>query len=357
MRIILFGGTFNPIHNGHIEAARLAMEKIGAKKVIFVPNFDSFENKDNLDYVSPFDRYKMVYEVIKNVPKFEIDNFEIMKGRRCYTIETIKYLRDKYFEDDIYLLMGEDQLLNFHKWKNYEEIMELATIICIKRSNHIIDKSNFCIHDFIFIDNDFNTISSSNIKESLITRNLPYKALKYINDNGLYAKTRLSHFLSPSRFDHSVRVAKLAYDLMLLFDKENAIKGWVAGLYHDICKEFDKENIEMIAYGKYDLPVAPSWKVLHGPVGAKMLKDMFHFDDEMILNAIENHTIPNSDRSKLTILDKVLFCSDKIEPKRTEKDLVNIDKIRRVAMKDIHAAFDMILETLDKMYNTKGNEV
>ena len=115
MRIILFGGTFNPIHNGHIEAARLAMEKIGAKKVIFVPNFDSFENKDNLDYVSPFDRYKMVYEVIKNVPKFEIDNFEIMKGRRCYTIETIKYLRDKYFEDDIYLLMGEDQLLNFHK--------------------------------------------------------------------------------------------------------------------------------------------------------------------------------------------------------------------------------------------------
>lgn len=349
----MFGGTFNPIHNGHIQAARLAMDKINAKKVIFMPNFESFDQKANLDYIDPTDRYNMVKEVIKNVPNFEIDNFEIMMGRRCHTIETIKYLRDKYFEDDIYLLMGEDQLLNFHKWKNFEEIIELATIICVKRSTSVIDKSAFSIHDFIFIDNDYNSISSSNIKENLITRDIPLKALKYINDNGLYAKTRLFYFMSTKRFEHSVRVAKLAYELMLKFDKKNAIKGWVAGLYHDLCKEFSQKDIEMIAYGKYNLDIAPSWKVLHGPVGAMMLRDIFSFDDELVLNAIANHTIPNEDHSQLSILDKVLFCADKLEPKRTEKDLVGIVNIRKLASTNIDKAFNKILETLKKMYCKK----
>lgn len=356
MRIILFGGSFNPIHNGHIQAAKLAMKRIGAKKVIFLPNYESFDQKENDEYVDPMDRYNMIKEVIKNVPEFYVDDYEIKQGKKCYTIDTIEHFRRIYFADDIYILIGYDQLLNFHKWKDYERIMELASIICVKRAGIEIEKSNFSIHDFVFIDFSYNDINSSSIRKELVINDVPYKALKYINENGLYAKSRLLPFISKKRFNHSLRVALMAYEIMQKYDKKNAIKGWVAGIYHDICKEFGKEKIEDLAYNKYGLEQQVSWKVLHGPVGARFIRDLFKMDDEMVMSAIENHTIPNADRSTLTILDKVLFCCDKLEPARTEKDLKDIDKIRKLLYVDLNKTFDTIINTLAEMYPNSSGE-
>ncbi len=354
MRIILFGGFFNPIHNGHIQAAFQAMEKINARKVIFFPSYEPFDKKENYEYISMTDRMEMLNQVIKNVPNFELDNFEYLAQKKCYMIDLVKYLRKKYYNNNIYILIGSDQLENIKKWKDYDTLIELASFICYEREGYKINEETLSKHDFVFIHSSNNSISSTNIRNNMYRYDLPYRALKYINEHGLYFVSRVLPFMTTKRFEHSIRVGLMAYELMQKYDNKKAIKGWVAGIYHDICKEFDKDRIEFLAYDKYHVEYTKYWKILHGIVAKYFLKETFNFDDEEILNAIANHTKPNHDKKQLTTLDKVLFLADKLEPNRTEKDVTKIDEIRKLAKANLDQAYDKLLDTLEEMYACKN---
>lgn len=353
MRIILFGGFFNPIHNGHIQAAYKAMQKIKARKVVFFPSYEPFDKKENYEYISMSDRIEMLKQVIRNVPNFELDNFEYLVQKKCYMIDLVKHLKNKYCNDNIYILIGSDQLNSLKTWKDYDQLIKLASFICYERDGYKINESSLSKHDFICIHSNNNSISSTNIRKNMYRYDLPYRVLKYINDHGLYFVSRVLPFMSSKRFEHSIRVGLKAYELMQKHDKKKAIKGWVAGIYHDICKEFDKERIEFLAYQKYNLEHTEHWKILHGIVAKYFLREIFNFDDEEILNAIANHTKPNENKEQLTTLDKVLFLADKLEPSRTEKDVSKIDEIRKLANVNLDKAYNKLLTTLNEMYQDK----
>jgi nicotinate-nucleotide adenylyltransferase len=128
MEVILFGGSFDPIHKGHIEIINQATNL--ADKVIVVPNYlnplkNGFSAPANL-------RLKWLKETINN-PKVEISDYEIKQNKPCYTIDTIKHF--KQFYDKISFIIGADNLASLDKWKNIEELKKLVTFIVVTRDN------------------------------------------------------------------------------------------------------------------------------------------------------------------------------------------------------------------------------
>ena len=127
-RIGLFFGTFNPIHIGHLIIANHLVEFSDLDEVWFVITPQSpFKTKQSL--LDDHHRYQMVYEAVQDYPKLKPSKIEFDLPQPNYTINTLVHLDEKYGEDHQFsLIMGEDNLKSFHKWKNYETILELYSI-------------------------------------------------------------------------------------------------------------------------------------------------------------------------------------------------------------------------------------
>lgn len=138
-RIGIFGGTFDPIHNGHLILAEYARASFGLDKLIFIPTGKSPHKEDI--YITPkLHRYNMVLLAINLNPNYFLSAIEILKDGIAYTVDTIKYLNTKFEGKEIYFILGSDSFLQIHKWKNYEELLGLCSFIVLKRHNSGGDK-------------------------------------------------------------------------------------------------------------------------------------------------------------------------------------------------------------------------
>lgn len=181
-----FGGTFDPIHFGHINLALQIKEKFGLEKVLFCPTYIT-PLKANVK-TSAKHRSEMVALSISDISGFEFCDIEIKNENVSYTINTIKELKKKY--RNLYLIIADDSINNFDKWKKFEEIIKLAPpIIGIRDGgdkNEVLKnlKNNF-------IETSIMEISSSDIRERIkkglyVKHLLPTKVLDYINNYKLY---------------------------------------------------------------------------------------------------------------------------------------------------------------------------
>ena len=126
------GGTFDPIHNGHLILARDALEALDLQKIIFVPNYLSPHKTGAVS--APVElRAGMVRAAIEGEPGFEIDEVEFQRGGTSYTIDSLLYLRTLYPEDDLFYLLGEDNLPQLHTWRRVEEIQMLVQLVVMAR--------------------------------------------------------------------------------------------------------------------------------------------------------------------------------------------------------------------------------
>ncbi|MGB9678688.1 MAG: bis(5'-nucleosyl)-tetraphosphatase (symmetrical) YqeK [Thermoanaerobacteraceae bacterium] len=159
-----------------------------------------------------------------------------------------------------------------------------------------------------------------------------------------FLKNKLKEFISENRFIHSVGVMNTAVELADLYGAD-PVKAQVAGLLHDCAKGYSEEQLLDLAQ-KYDIYLDEilinSPFLLHGPVGAKMLKEYFAIDDQEIARAIAIHTTGDINMS---ILDKIIFLSDYIEPGR---DFEGVKELRELAYKDLDLA---VLKALDNTIN------
>jgi nicotinate-nucleotide adenylyltransferase len=112
MKIGIYGGAFNPIHKGHIKIAKHVIEFLALDKLIFVPSFKG-PFKKNIELVSGEDRINMIELVLED--KMEVSPFEINRKGVSYTIDTIKYFKNKYKEDELFLIIGSDNLAKLNK--------------------------------------------------------------------------------------------------------------------------------------------------------------------------------------------------------------------------------------------------
>ena len=132
MKIGIFGGSFNPIHNGHIYLAKTVMSELKLDKVIFVPSRIP-PHKSGKEYISGKDRLEMVRLAIRNNPCFEVSDYELSNDRTGYSIYTVIHFRKLYPNDLLYLMIGSDMLLSFDTWFEFEKIMQNVTVAAVSR--------------------------------------------------------------------------------------------------------------------------------------------------------------------------------------------------------------------------------
>ena len=131
-KIGIFGGTFNPIHNGHLLLAEAAVKEAGLTKVLFLPNGNP-PHKQDKSIVSAADRFKMVEEAIKYNPSFGISDYEIKRAEPSYTIDTYRVMKEKY-DCPIYFIIGADSFYSLHTWKAYADLVRECSFIVADRN-------------------------------------------------------------------------------------------------------------------------------------------------------------------------------------------------------------------------------
>ena len=312
--LIIYGGSFDPVHNGHLRIANYASLKLNGD-VIFVPAKSPRWKKVSADSKH---RLKLLKIVLKGyapsgsmISKFELESEEEVN----YSIDTVRYFRNKYKRDNLFLLIGGDQVNKFNDWKNAEEIAKLAQIVFVPRPGIILDNKIIKKYNMINLEYfESGEVSSSEIRAGRYL-DLPWEAINYIEKKRLYYISKLENYVSEQRLLHSMEVAKLAYKIAKINKLDNPWKFYIAGLFHDIGKLSGEKQMDANEFMQKHYPEFVSLPkfAYHQFIGAYIAEHDLGIKDKDILDAIRFHCTGKANMSKLGM---VVYASDKIEPTR-----------------------------------------
>lgn len=189
MKLGILGGTFDPIHYGHLTLAEEARLKLELDKIVFIPT-NIPPHKGEREITPAVLRYKMVNLAIKNNPYFELSDIEIRRGNVSYTVDTLKQLHGEYPKGtEFYFITGSDSLSIIDSWKDPEEIFKLCVFVVAKRPGFQLKKElpyGSKVIEITPVD-----VSSSEVREMVkkgesISSFVPTKVVDFIEKNGLY---------------------------------------------------------------------------------------------------------------------------------------------------------------------------
>ncbi len=198
MKIGIMGGTFNPIHHGHLILSEYIRTRVDLDKIVFIPTgMPPHKSKDDL--LDARTRLEMVELAIKSNPFFTSSDIEVSKTQLTYTIDTLIELRDLYKNCELYMIIGADTLLSLQTWKDYPKVLSLVNFIVADRLGlstddvlEEIERLNIQFGaDIISINSPVIDISSTTIR-SRVNKGLSIRYLvaevveNYISDNNLY---------------------------------------------------------------------------------------------------------------------------------------------------------------------------
>ncbi len=192
MKIGILGGTFNPIHVGHLKIAHKVLCRFDLAKVIFIPSGNP-PHKSTEEIASAFHRLKMIELAIAGEKRFEVSDIELKRKGKSYTLDTVKQIKEIYGENaTIYFIAGADMALDLPSWKNPLKILELAYFVTVERPNFSLGKlPDKYRKKLIFVKDISVDISSSDIRKRIkegkpIKTLIPKAVRKYIKDNALF---------------------------------------------------------------------------------------------------------------------------------------------------------------------------
>ena len=192
MQIGIFGGTFNPVHSGHVNAAKLISTELSLDRVIFVPVKDPV-HKQFEGNASPLDRLAMLESAINGIPSFSVDPIEINREEPSYTVHTLTAFKEKYPGSVLHLIVGSDSFNTIDSWFNYVKILELALFVVLTRPGEEGVRADLLhiIPGIIRPRINFDDVSSSLVRQRLkdglsIDGLVPEAVARYIKDKRLY---------------------------------------------------------------------------------------------------------------------------------------------------------------------------
>ncbi len=197
MRIGIYGGSFDPVHNGHINAARNFMEELSLDKIIIVPAYCS-PFKKGLAVTPSQHRLNMCNIAFGNTEGFEVSDVEILRADEGYMSDTVAQIREQYPDAELFLLLGSDQLLTFQKWHAWSKITDEATVAAAARTwddDAAMEAAAAVLRSYgaevIIVPIDVKELSSTDVREAVrrgddISAMVPPGVAEYIWDNYLY---------------------------------------------------------------------------------------------------------------------------------------------------------------------------
>ncbi len=377
MKIGIYGGTFDPVHNGHIMVAKAALQQLKLDRVIFVVASDP-PHKHDSNRTPGLERLEMLNAGIGVERCFAASGLELKRGGVSYTVETLGQLSREHSGAKLYFIVGADMLMNFRTWHRPEEILKLADLVAIGRMQAGSDMpaQHGVLGDIagsieselggkVIVLNTYGPdISSTKIRSLVsnarsIAEFVPLSVEKYIYTHLLYFDDelkamgeRLRNTLDENRFEHTMLVAREAVMLAERYGFDTK-RARIAGMLHDCMKLGSKELIKFAKSHGYEL-TEDELKypfTLHGRLGAEIAKCEYGIYDDEILEAIRNHTIGSTEMS---MLDKIVFLADKIEPSRTYR---RIEHIRKLAYEDLDAAVIAVMRHTMQYTKSRGMAV
>lgn len=308
-KIILFGGSFDPIHKGHIALAKAALKQRKADALYFIPAQTSpFKEKS-----SQFeDRYTMIQKAISSFDKMRVSDFEGRDKGPSYTIRTVEYFQQLFPQSQLEFLIGDDHIERLHEWKDIERLFDKVQFIVYKR--HGIK------HSFPEIYGEVMNISSSDIRKGESYQSPP-SVLKYMMEKGLYLEEMMKYQLSEKRYQHVLRVSELALEIGQVHGL-NRDKLYLASMYHDRYREIDSEISRSLVpkFWRNRYPAAFD----HAYLAADDLSRHYYIKDNDVLSAIRHHV----DGQARNPYAQVVYIADKCERGRNydSEDLIQLSK-------------------------------
>ena len=376
-RIGIYGGSFNPPHIGHIQAAKQAVEVLNLDKLLVIPAGIA-PHKDMPDNTpTPRHRLDMLRLTLADCPEIEVSDLEVNREGPSYTWETIQHLKEMYPEACLILFMGTDMFLSIDSWKNPEFILENATLGVFYRGNkgeaQAIEAKKAELEaqgaKVELVQNVVIPISSTQMRRLLAFRCagafLPEGVLDYIREHRLYDSRAdwknlpmdkleqvVISLLKPNRVAHVLGCRDTAVELAKRWgaDVTDAAR---AGILHDITKAIDGPLQLTLceAYGKILSDFSRRYpKTLHALTGSLVAKRIFG-ENDAVVSAIEHHTTGKAD---MNLLEKIIYVADYMEPNR---DFPGVEKLRELAFSDIDAALKLGLEMTLEHLKRQGAEV
>jgi nicotinate-nucleotide adenylyltransferase len=174
-KIGIFGGTFNPIHLGHIRLGQLVLDEIKLDKILYIPD-NTPPHKSDRNLACGEDRLNMIDIFIKDYDNMESADIELNREGKSYTFETLLELKNVYPNDELYLITGADMFLTLDKWKEPETIFKTANIIGVPRVNSDFEKMEEYAENvikpmgakvFMLSQTVFDTASSTYVRENI----------------------------------------------------------------------------------------------------------------------------------------------------------------------------------------------
>ena len=367
MRILLFGGTFDPPHLGHLSLLQNALRRVDPDLALVMP---AGTPPHKQAYGTPGElRYQMCTAFLKIDPRVHRSRFELDQPGKSYTAHTVEYLRRRWPGCEIFLLVGGDMLLSFLSWYRGDWLAEQVTLVAQSRDEAETARLEPAVRALkerggrvLFLDEPVVELSSTRVRELCATGGeiedlVPAEALRVIRRHRLYlsgegevetkkavsaeyCKKLAKRNLSGKRYRHTVNVAKLARKLAKRYGADEE-KAEVAALLHDICKERPKSELLQMLRDNAIMTQNAAEKpqsVWHAAAGMVYAATELGIEDPEILDAIACHT---SARPGMTPVDKVLYMADMCSEDRSYPE---VEELRKLLKKDLDKALIRALQ-------------
>ena len=380
MKIGIYGGTFDPIHRGHLTAAKAVRDALGLNKLLLIVDSIPPHKELPADSAGNEDRLAMTELATAELGKWaEVSDIELRRQGKSYTSDTLRQLKAMYPDDELWLIVGSDMFLSFHTWHEPEVIASLAGIAAVSRLEENEDdafaaqkkhlEAAYGAHIVTVKNPHVIEVSSTEVREALSRGEgrayLSDAVYGYIARKHLYGThAELKHltvdelrpiamsFLKPKRMPHVLGTEQEAVRLARQYGAD-VTKAQIAALLHDCTKKLNRDE-QLALCAHYSIVPDPlerqTLKLLHAKTGAAVARDLFGVDDD-IYNAIYWHTTGKAD---MTVLEKVIYMADYVEPNRV---FDGVDDLRDAVHTDLDMGLLMGLQDSIEEMTERGNPV